>query len=84
MIMLGVKLVWVDTEPDGSFDEQKVINAFTSKTKLVAITHMSNVLGTRVDVKKICNAAKSRDIPVLIDGSQAAVHLPARRSRYWM
>ncbi|MGB0634764.1 MAG: cysteine desulfurase [Paracoccaceae bacterium] len=73
---LGVKLVWVDTEPDGSFDEQKVINAFTSKTKLVAITHMSNVLGTRVDVKKICNAAKSRDIPVLIDGSQAAVHLP--------
>ena len=73
---LGVKLVWVDTEPDGSFDEQKVINAFTSKTKLVAITHMSNVLGTRVDVKKIWNAAKSRDIPVLIDGSQAAVHLP--------
>jgi cysteine desulfurase/selenocysteine lyase len=73
---LGVKLVWVDTEPDGSFDEQKVINAFTSKTKLVAITHMSNVLGTRVDVKKICNAAKSRNIPVLIDGSQAAVHLP--------
>ena len=73
---LGVKLVWVDTEPDGSFDEQKVINAFSSKTKLVAITHMSNVLGTRVDVKKICNAAKSRDIPVLIDGSQAAVHLP--------
>ncbi|MFL2798704.1 MAG: cysteine desulfurase [Paracoccaceae bacterium] len=73
---LGVKLVWVDTEPDGSFDEQKVINAFTSKTKLIAITHMSNVLGTRVDVKKICNAAKSRDIPVLVDGSQAAVHLP--------
>ena len=73
---LGVKLIWVDTEPDGSFDEQKVINAFTSKTKLIAITHMSNVLGTRVDVKKICNAAKSRDIPVLVDGSQAAVHLP--------
>ena len=73
---LGVKLVWVDTETDGSFDEQKVINAFTSKTKLIAITHMSNVLGTRVDVKKICNAAKSRDIPVLVDGSQAAVHLP--------
>ena len=73
---LGVKLVWVDTEPDGSFDEQKVINAFTSKTKLIAITHMSNVLGTRVDVKNICNAAKSRDIPVLVDGSQAAVHLP--------
>ena len=73
---LGVKLVWVDTEPDGSFDEQKVVNAFTSKTKLIAITHMSNVLGTRVDVKKICNAAKLRDIPVLVDGSQAAVHLP--------
>ena len=73
---LGVKLVWVDTETDGSFDEQKVINAFTTKTKLIAITHMSNVLGTRVDVKKICNAAKSRDIPVLVDGSQAAVHLP--------
>jgi len=72
---LGVKLVWVDIEANGSFDEQKVIDAISSKTKLIAITHLSNVLGTKVDVKKICTSAKSKNIPVLIDGSQAAAHM---------
>ncbi|WP_417526076.1 cysteine desulfurase [Marinovum sp.] len=72
----GVVIKWVEIEPDGSLDPQKVIDAMGPKTKLVAITQMSNVLGTRVDVKPICAAARERGIATLIDGSQAAVHGP--------
>ncbi len=72
----GVKLVWVDIEPDGSLDPQKVLDAITPRTKLVAVTHLSNVLGTRVDVKAITAGAHAKGVPVLVDGSQAAVHLP--------
>ncbi len=73
---LGVVLKWVETEPDGSLDPQRVIDAIGPKTRLVAITHMSNVLGTLVDVKTITAGAQARGVPVLVDGSQAAVHLP--------
>ncbi|KRS18000.1 cysteine desulfurase [Roseovarius indicus] len=72
----GVQLKWVDTEADGSLDTQKVIDAIGPKTKLVAVTHLSNVLGTKVDVKAICDAAREKGVPVLVDGSQAAVHMP--------
>ena len=72
----GVVLKWVDIEPDGSLDPQKVIDAIGPKTKLVAVTHMSNVLGTVVDVKPIIEAAHAQGVPVLVDGSQAAVHRP--------
>lgn len=72
----GIVLKWVDPEVDGSFDPQKVIDAIGPKTKLVAITQMSNVLGTVVDVKSICAAAKERGVPVLVDGSQGSVHMP--------
>ncbi|SLN34824.1 Cysteine desulfurase [Roseovarius albus] len=72
----GVVLKWVDTEADGSLDVQKVIDAIGPKTKLVAISHLSNVLGTKVDVKTICDAAHEQGVPVLVDGSQATVHMP--------
>ncbi|SFP60863.1 cysteine desulfurase [Tranquillimonas alkanivorans] len=72
----GVTLKWVDSDADGGLDPQAVIDAIGPKTKLVAITHLSNVLGTKVDVKAICHAARERGVPVLVDGSQAAVHLP--------
>lgn len=72
----GVKLVWVDIEADGSLDPQRVIDAITPRTKLIAVTHMSNVLGTVVDIKTITAAAHARGIPVLADGSQATVHMP--------
>ena len=72
----GVALKWVEIEADGALDPQRVIDAMGPKTKLVAITHMSNVLGTVVDVKTIVQAAHARGIPVLVDGSQAAVHMP--------
>jgi len=72
----GVNLKWVDVDTVGDLDPQKVIDAITPKTKLVAITHLSNVLGTVVDVKTIIQAAHEKGVPVLVDGSQAAVHMP--------
>ena len=72
----GVVLKWIDIEAGGSFDEQKLIDAIGPKTKLIAITQMSNVLGTRVDVKSICTAARAKGVRVLVDGAQAAVHGP--------
>jgi cysteine desulfurase/selenocysteine lyase len=72
----GVVLKWVDVDDTGYLDPQAVIDAMTDNTKLIAVTHMSNVLGTRVDVKSICAAAHKRGVPVLVDGSQAAVHEP--------
>ena len=72
----GVVLKWVGIEPDGSLDPQKVIDAIGPKTKLVAVSHMSNVLGTKVDVKTICAGARAKGVPVLVDGSQASVHSP--------
>ncbi len=73
---MGVVLKWVETAPDGSLDPQAVIDAMGPRTKLVALTHMSNVLGTVVDVKTVCHAARERGIATCIDGSQSAVHMP--------
>ncbi len=72
----GVVLNWVETAADGSLDPQVVIDAITPRTKLIAITHMSNVLGTVVDIKTICDAAREKGVAVLVDGSQAVVHMP--------
>jgi cysteine desulfurase/selenocysteine lyase len=72
----GVKLVWVDVDETGGLDPQKVLDAITPKTKLIAVTHLSNVLGSRVDVKTITAGAHAKGVPVLVDGSQAAVHMP--------
>ena len=69
----GVVLKWVEPEPDGSLPPEKVLAAIGPKTRLVAVTHMSNVTGTIVDVGAI---AHGTDVPVLVDGSQAAVHMP--------
>ncbi len=71
----GVVLKWVEPEADGSLDPQRVIDAMGPRTRLVAITHMSNVLGTVVDVATICAEARRRGIATAIDGSQAAVHM---------
>jgi cysteine desulfurase/selenocysteine lyase len=73
---MGVKLVWVDVDANGDLDPQKVLDAITPRTKLIAVTHLSNVLGTVVDVKTICHGARERGVATLIDGSQAAVHMP--------
>lgn len=72
----GVVIKWVDVDANGDLDPQKVIDAVGPKTRLVALTHMSNVLGTVVDVKAITAGAHAKGVPVLVDGSQAAVHMP--------
>jgi cysteine desulfurase / selenocysteine lyase len=72
----GVVLKWVDVDANGDLDPQAVIDAISPRTKLVAVTHMSNVLGTVVDVKAVCAGAHAKGVPVLVDGSQAAVHMP--------
>lgn len=72
----GAKLVWAPVDDEGAFHLEQFKACITDKTKLIAITQMSNALGTIVPVKEICAIAKERGIPVLIDGSQSAVHMP--------
>jgi cysteine desulfurase/selenocysteine lyase len=72
----GAVLRWVEIEPDGSLDPRRVIDAIGPRTKLIAVTQMSNVLGTLVDVRSISAAARERGVAVLVDGSQAVVHFP--------
>ena len=71
----GAKLVWVPVADDGSISIEDFEKAITPRTKLIATTQMSNVLGTVVDVKAVCALAHSKGIPVLVDGSQSAVHM---------
>lgn len=71
----GAVLKWVDVREDGSFDLDAFEAALSPKTRMVAITHMSNVLGTVTPIKEIIEIAHARRIPVLIDGSQGAVHV---------
>jgi cysteine desulfurase / selenocysteine lyase len=72
----GAKLVFVPVEEDGSVSAEAFERAIGPRTKLVAMTHMSNVLGTVTPVKAVVEMAHARGIPVLVDGSQGAVHLP--------
>jgi cysteine desulfurase / selenocysteine lyase len=72
----GVVLKWVDCDANGDLDPDAVLAAIGPRTRLVAVTHMSNVLGTVVDVAAICAGARERGVPVLVDGSQGAVHMP--------
>ena len=72
----GVKLVWVPVDEDGAFHLEEFEKCLTERTRLVAITQMSNALGTVVPVKDVCRIAKERGIRVLVDGSQGAVHMP--------
>ncbi|MFD0980683.1 cysteine desulfurase [Tropicimonas aquimaris] len=72
----GVVLKWVDVDINGDLDPQAVIDAIGPRTKLVALTHMSNVLGTMVDAAAVVDGAHAKGVPVLLDGSQAAVHGP--------
>jgi cysteine desulfurase / selenocysteine lyase len=71
----GAVIKWVDIDDEGNFLLEAFEQALTAKTKIVALTHMSNVLGTVTPVKEIVRIAHERGIPVLIDGSQGAVHL---------
>jgi cysteine desulfurase/selenocysteine lyase len=70
----GAALKWVDVSDAGELDPGDVARAITPRTKLVAISHMSNVLGTKTDLAEIVRIAHARGVPVLADGCQGAVH----------
>jgi cysteine desulfurase/selenocysteine lyase len=70
----GAVLKWVEVSDLGELDPADVARAIGPKTKLVAISHMSNVLGTKTPLQEIVRLAHARDVPVLADGCQGAVH----------
>ena len=70
----GVVLKWVDVADDGSISADSFAEAIGPRTKFVAVSAMSNVLGTAAPVKEIVALAHARGIPVLVDAAQAAVH----------
>jgi len=70
----GVVLKWVDVADDGSISAESFAEAIGPRTKFVAVSAMSNVLGTAAPIKEIVALAHRRGVPVLVDASQAAVH----------
>ena len=72
----GAVLKWAPVSDNGDFLLDEFGSLISPRTKLIAITHMSNVLGTVVPLKEVVRIAHERGIPVLADGAQAAVHLP--------
>jgi cysteine desulfurase/selenocysteine lyase len=71
----GAVIKWAPVDDDGNFLIDEFEKLLSPRTKIVAITHMSNALGTIVPVKDVVRIAHARGIPVLVDGSQGAVHL---------
>ncbi|MCW5682178.1 MAG: cysteine desulfurase [Xanthobacteraceae bacterium] len=71
----GAVIKWAPVDEDGNFLLDEFEKLLTRRTKIVAITQMSNALGTIVPVKEVVKLAHARGIPVLVDGSQGAVHL---------
>ena len=72
----GAVIKWAGVDDDGVFDLDGFAKLLTPRTRMVAITHMSNVLGTVTPLKEIVALAHARGIPVLADGAQAVVHMP--------
>jgi len=71
----GAVIKWAPVDDDGNFLLDDFEKLLTDRTRMVAITHMSNALGTVVPVKEVIKIAHARGIPVLVDGAQGAVHL---------
>lgn len=72
----GVVIKWAPVHDDGGFDLEAFEKLFTPRTKIVAITQMSNVTGTIVPIREVTRIAHAHGVVVLVDGSQGAVHLP--------
>jgi cysteine desulfurase/selenocysteine lyase len=72
----GVVIKWAPVDDQGNFLAEEFEKLITPRTRLVAITHMSNVLGTVVPIQEICRLTHAHNVRVLVDGSQAAVHMP--------
>jgi len=70
----GAKLLWAPVDDEGTLHIEEFEKLLSPRTKMVAITHVSNALGTITPIKEIIRIAHERGIPVLVDGSQGAVH----------
>lgn len=71
----GAVIKWVAMTDEGDLDLNSYQQAFSKRTRIVALTHMSNALGTITPAKEIIRIAHAHGVPVLLDGCQAAVHL---------
>jgi cysteine desulfurase/selenocysteine lyase len=71
----GAVIRWAPVDDEGNFLLDEFAKLLTPRTRIVAITHMSNMLGTMVPIKEVVRLAHAKGIPVLVDGAQAAVHL---------
>ncbi len=72
----GAKLVYIELAEDGNLDYQMAERLITNRTKIVAVTQMSNVMGTVVDLQKLCSLARLNGAKFLVDGAQGVPHLP--------
>jgi cysteine desulfurase/selenocysteine lyase len=72
----GAVIKWVPVDDEGNFLLDEYEKLLSDRTRIVAITHMSNVLGTVTPMRDIIRLAHERGIPVLVDGAQSAVHMP--------
>ncbi|MDA8852634.1 SufS family cysteine desulfurase [Hyphomicrobiales bacterium] len=71
---VGVKIKWVDCDDQGNISLDDIKNIVTDRTKLISITEMSNVLGSKTPLKEIIKFSHEREILVLVDGCQGAAH----------
>ena len=71
----GVKIDFADINDDGEVTLESIEKKITPKTKMIALTHLSNVTGAILPIKQITQLAHSKNIPVLVDGCQGAPHL---------
>jgi cysteine desulfurase / selenocysteine lyase len=71
----GAVIKWAPVDDEGNFLLDEFEKLLSPRTKIVAITHMSNVLGTVTPIKDIIRIAHAHGVPVLVDGAQGAVHL---------
>ena len=71
----GVNIVFAETDEHGDISIESIENKITKKTKIIALTHLSNVTGAILPIKEITNLAHAKNIPVLVDGCQSAPHM---------
>jgi len=71
----GAVIKWIEVDDNGHIDLSAYEKLFTSRTKIIALTHMSNVLAAPVPVQEAARIAHAHGVPIVVDGSQGAVHL---------
>ena len=71
----GAVIKFLEIDDRGNLKIEDLEKLITKKTKIISLTHMSNVTGTIVDIKKVVEIAKIHNIPVCVDGTQGAAHL---------